>query len=81
MRPLIFYSVGRVGIFVAVAAISYLAGLRGLVLVLVAIVVSVPLSYVVLRRQRDALSGVVQRRVEARRERRDEVRSELYRDE
>ncbi len=81
MRPLLFYSFGRVGIFVILAALGYLAGLRGLLLVLAALIISIPLSYLLLRPQRDALSRVVQERVDAKRARHDEVRAELYRDE
>lgn len=80
MRALVFYSFGRVGIFIIIAALGYLAGLRDLPLVLVAIVISLPLSYLALRPQRNALSAVVQKRVEDRQRHREEIRSQLHGD-
>jgi hypothetical protein len=63
VKPFARYTLARLGLLVAVGALGYLAGLRGLLLVAGAFVVSGVLSYLVLARQRTALSAVVERSV------------------
>lgn len=64
-------------IFAAVVGVGYLVGLRSFPLFLVALAVSLPVSYFVLRRQRTAMAADLERRVTERRERKDELRSQL----
>lgn len=57
MRTVLTYTAARLVLLVAAGAGMYLAGARGLLLVALAFVVSGLLSYVLLSKQRDALSG------------------------
>jgi hypothetical protein len=71
------YSGARVLLFAAVAALLYGIGFRGLLLGAVALVVSLPLSYFLLARQRAAFAADVERRVTERRERKADLRARL----
>jgi hypothetical protein len=71
------YTAGRVLVFVGVAALLFATGLRGFVLVLTALLVSLPVSYVVLARPRAHLAADVERRLAERRARREDLRSRL----
>ncbi|MEO6578696.1 MAG: DUF4229 domain-containing protein [Candidatus Limnocylindria bacterium] len=68
MRAFLVYSLGRMAIFLAAAGLLALVGLRSWLLVLAALVVSMPLSYFVLRGPRLAFAATVERRVRERRE-------------
>jgi hypothetical protein len=57
MRATLAYSTMRLLLFIACLLLIYLAGARGLLLVALALVVSGIVSFVVLSRQRDAMSG------------------------
>lgn len=61
------FSVLRLGLIVAAGGLLYLVGARGWLLVLLATVVAVPLSYLVLRRQRDGAAQWLAARAERRR--------------
>ena len=50
------YTAGRVLIFLVLAGLGWLAGLRGFLLVIAALLLSMPMSYFFLARQRDAPS-------------------------
>lgn len=73
---MLVYALLRVGLFLAVLAVLYLLGGRGgdatslILLVAVAALVSLPLSLLVLRRQRDAMSHEVDARFSRRAARR-----------
>jgi Zn-dependent protease with chaperone function len=71
------YTAARVLIFLVLAGLGWLAGLRGFLLVFVALLVSMPLSYYFLARQREAFAADVERRVTDRRTRRGDLRSQL----
>lgn len=58
-RSVVAYNLGRLGLFVACALLGYLAGLRGLVLLAAALLVSGVLSWFLLARQRAAMAEVV----------------------
>jgi hypothetical protein len=58
-RSVVAYNVGRLGLFVACAFLGYLAGLRGVVLLAAALLVSGVLSWFLLARQRAAMAEVV----------------------
>jgi hypothetical protein len=77
VKPFLMYSGARVLLFVAVAALLYAAHFRGLLLGAIALLLSLPLSYVLLARQRTAFAEDVERRVAQRRERREDLRSRL----
>ena len=60
------YTVLRLALFGAALGLLALAGARGILLVALTVVVSLALSYLLLRRQRDALAAAIAARVEAR---------------
>ena len=59
MRATLAYTSARILLFLAALGLLYLAGARRLLLVGLALVVSGIVSYVVLSRQRDAMSGAL----------------------
>jgi hypothetical protein len=77
MRATLAYTMARIVLFLIAAVLFYLAGARGLLLLGLALVVSGVASYVVLSRQRDAMSGALVRRLRSLRARIDQgARSE-----
>ncbi len=60
--PVLVYTSSRLALFVVTASALALAGMRGVLLLAVAILVSGLLSFVLLTRQRDAMSQAVVRR-------------------
>lgn len=77
MRAFAVYTAARFLLFVGLAALGYVVGLRGFALVFAALLVSLPLSYVLLARQRAALAADVEQRVSGRRARREDLRARL----
>ncbi len=77
MRSFFLYTAGRLLVLFAVAAVLYALGLRGFVLGAFAVLISLPVAYVLLARQRRALGAEVERRVETRRARKTDLRSQL----
>ena len=77
MRAFAVYTAGRVLVFAGIAALLFVVGLRGFVLVLVALLVSLPVSYVLLSRPRADFAADVERRIAERRARREDLRSRL----
>jgi hypothetical protein len=63
MRTGLAYTSARILLLVVALILLYLAGARGLILVLLACVVSALASYVLLSKQRDAMSGALTRRL------------------
>jgi Mn2+/Fe2+ NRAMP family transporter len=72
MRATLAYTTARILLFVAAIGLFYLAGARGLLLLGLALLVSGAASYVVLSRQRDAMSGALVNRFRTLRSRFDE---------
>jgi hypothetical protein len=72
MRATFAYTAARILLFAATLGLLYLVGARGLLLVALALVISGIVSFVVLSRQRDAMSGVIASRIGGFRERLDE---------
>ncbi|PZS34818.1 MAG: DUF4229 domain-containing protein [Pseudonocardiales bacterium] len=68
MKAVVVYSLGRAGIFLATAAVLALVGFRSWLLVLAALVASLPLSYFALRGPRAAFAEQLARRARERRE-------------
>ena len=71
MRSTIAYTCARILLFVAATGLLYLAGGRGLLLLGLALVISGIISYVVLSRQRDAMSSAITSRIQGFRGRLD----------
>jgi hypothetical protein len=72
MRATLAYTSARILLFVAALGVLYLAGARRLLLVGLALVVSGIVSFIVLSRQRDAMSGAIVGRLRHFRSRLDE---------
>jgi hypothetical protein len=72
MRPTLAYTSARILLFVASMIVLYLVGARGALLLALAIVVSGVISFMVLSRQRDMMSGALVTRVRGMRARLDE---------
>lgn len=72
MRVTFAYSAARFLLFAAAFGLVYLAGARGLLLFGLALVISGIISFVVLSRLRDAMSGAITSRISSFRERLDE---------
>jgi hypothetical protein len=71
------YTSLRVLIFVVLFGLLWLFGLRGLVGAAIALVLSVPLSYVLLGRQRRAMAGELHDRMMSRQAKTDAFDAEL----
>ena len=72
MRATVYYTISRILLFVVALLLLRLAGARGLLLVGLALLVSGIVSYVLLSRQREAMSGVLAARLRSLRTRIDE---------
>ncbi|HUZ23486.1 MAG TPA: DUF4229 domain-containing protein [Streptosporangiaceae bacterium] len=72
MRATLSYTVLRLAIFVVALGLLYLAGARGILLLVLAAVISAVTSLVLLARQREAMAGSISRRVTGVREQLDE---------
>jgi hypothetical protein len=72
MRATFAYSLARLLLFAVAFELMYLVGARGLLLFGVALVISGIISFVVLSRLRDAMSGAITSRISSFRERLDE---------
>jgi len=71
MRATLSYTALRLGLFVVVFLLLYLAGARSVLLLLAAILVSGLISYFLLNRQRMAMSSAISKRVTSFKERLD----------
>lgn len=81
MGTLWLYTVLRFGLFLVLFAILWLLGVGGLLGAVIAVVLSIPLSLVLLARPRAALAKTIEQRVVARRARADALDRELQGDE
>ncbi len=77
MRATLAYTSARIVLLVVSAFLMYLAGARGLLLLVLAFVVSGIASFVLLSRQRDKMSGVLLTRLKGRRPRAAGFRARL----
>ena len=77
MRSTIAYTTARILLFVAATGVLYVIGARGLLLLGLALLVSGIASYVLLSRQRDAMSGALTARLGGVRGRISDFRSRL----
>lgn len=76
MRAVALYSLGRAGIFLAAAAVLALVGFRSWLLVLGALLLSLPISYFALRGPRAAFAEQLAQRSRERRELRARLRGD-----
>jgi cell division protein FtsW (lipid II flippase) len=72
MHATFVYTTSRILLFAVVLGVLYLVGARGLLLIGAAVLISGIVSFIVLSRQRDAMSGVITSRITNFRERLDE---------
>ncbi|HUA29262.1 MAG TPA: DUF4229 domain-containing protein [Streptosporangiaceae bacterium] len=72
MRATFAYTVARILIFAALFGLLWVIGVRGFALFGLALIISGILSFVVLSRQRDAMSGAITSRIGNFRQRFDE---------
>jgi Protein of unknown function (DUF4229) len=79
MRATLAYTSARILLLVASLILLYLVGARGLLLLVLAFLVSGILSYVLLARQRDRLSGALSTRLRNGRQRAAGFRTRLER--
>jgi Protein of unknown function (DUF4229) len=71
------YTGARALVFLAFLGLGWLVGLRGFLLIVVALVLSIPISYFFLARLRDRFAADLERKIDRRRERRTDLRSQL----
>jgi TctA family transporter len=77
MRATLAYTSARIVLLVVSAVLLYLAGARGLLLLVLAFAVSGIVSFVLLSRQRDVMSGALMARLKRRRPRGPGFRARL----
>lgn len=77
MSPAIKYTLARVGMFVVIAAALYPLGLNLFLTMMIALLVSFPLSYFLLRRWRDQMAERIGATVEQHREQKEKLRAAL----
>jgi TctA family transporter len=77
MRATLAYTSARIVLLVVSAVLLYLAGARGLLLLVLAFVVSGIASFVLLSRQRDKMSGALMTRLKSGRPRGPGLRARL----
>jgi uncharacterized protein (DUF58 family) len=77
MRTALAYTSARILLLVVALILLYLAGARGLLLLGLAFVVSGIVSFVLLSRQRDVMSGALMARLKSGRERAASFRARL----
>ncbi|MGH3273445.1 MAG: DUF4229 domain-containing protein [Streptosporangiaceae bacterium] len=71
MRATLSYSALRLGLFAVALIVLYLAGARGIVLLVIAAVLSAVISYLAFGRWREAMIGSISQRISNARERID----------
>ena len=76
-RLLVLYTLGRLLCFGIPLLLLWAFGLSGLLSVAIALALSVPLAYLLLRRQRDELTAALQERALRRSVERERLRSQL----
>ena len=77
MRTTLAYTAARLVLFLVALVVLDLAGARGLLLVVLALLISGILSYVLLSRQRDAMAGSLSHRLRGVRGRAADFRTRL----
>lgn len=71
------YTILRFGLFFALFGLLWLVGVKGFLGAIIALVLSVPLSFVLLAKPRHAFAAVLEQRIEARKERQRDLDAKL----
>jgi len=71
------YTLLRFGLFFALFGLLWLVGVKGFLGAVIALALSVPLSFVLLARPRQAFATVLEQRVDARKQRQAELDAHL----
>ena len=77
MGAMWLYTVLRFGLFFALFGLLWLVGVKGFLGAVIALALSVPLSFVLLSRPRRAFAAVLEQRVDARKERQADLDAQL----
>lgn len=77
MSPAVKYTLGRIGLFVVIGAVVYPFGLNLFVTLMIALVVSMPLSYFALRKWREQMAERIDGSVQRRKEEKQRLRAAL----
>ncbi|WP_018654720.1 DUF4229 domain-containing protein [Actinomadura flavalba] len=67
MRPVLLYTLARLGLFLVTAAVLFLVGARGALLLLLSLLISGVISFVLLSSRRDEMSAAVENGLNERR--------------
>jgi UPF0716 family protein affecting phage T7 exclusion len=77
LRAMWLYSLLRFGVFFAIWAVLWLVRVPGFLAAVIAVVLSIPLSFVLLNKQRQRLADNLEQRVEARKARSEQLNDKL----
>lgn len=77
MKSIAVYTLSRLAVIAVLLVVGYAVGLRSYLLVFAAVVLGLPISYLLLRRQRDKATGELARRAAKRSDRKASLRSQL----
>jgi len=77
MGAMWFYTVLRFGLFFVLFGLLWLVGVKGFLGAVIALALSVPLSFVLLARPRQAFAAVLEQRVDARKARQADLDAQL----
>ena len=80
MGAMWLYTLLRLGLFFALFGLLWLVGVKGFLGAIIALVLSVPLSFVLLARPRQAFAQVIEQRMEARKQRQADLDAQLQGD-
>jgi Protein of unknown function (DUF4229) len=81
MGAMWLYTVLRIGLFLALFGLLWLLGVTGFLGAIIALALSLPLSYVLLAKPRQAFAALIEQRIEARRARQADLDAKLSGDE
>ena len=77
MGAMWLYTLLRFSLFFALFGLLWLVGVKGFLGAIIALVLSVPLSFVLLARPRQAFAQVIEQRMEARKQRQADLDTQL----
>ena len=77
MGAMWLYTLLRFGLFFALFGLLWLVGVKGFLGAVIALALSVPLSFVLLARPRQAFAAVLEQRVDARKARQADLDAQL----
>jgi hypothetical protein len=77
IHPAVLYTAARIGIFAALLGLLFGVGFRSWLLLFGALLLSAPVSYFLLRSQRDAYARRIEGRINKRKQEKDRLRAAL----